>query len=524
MLSLQKYLTDKLGSKVVPAYKGVHYKLVGDIGIDCGIDLADVQLTKSGKFVNINLTDDFMRKELMRLLDLETLLVQNDPPLKVMVDFSSPNVAKELHVGHLRSTVIGDVICRLNEAIGNKVDRINHIGDFGLPFGMIIEYIIAYDKEYDSIQCLHTYYKLAKIECDKDLDFKKRALQRTRDLQRGEEQSLALWKDICRISSDAYNDIYRRLDIELHDKGESTYVDQIPALVEFLDNSGLTEMRDGRKIIDMGGELPLTILKSDGGFTYDTTDMTALKYRVEQKPDAIYYVVDKGQSLHFKLMFDTAHKLGWTVPMHHISFGVVKGTDRKRLKARSGDAYPLRQLLDEAVAKVTEVSDKVFNNQTIDCERVAYTVVKFYELIHSCARDYVFDMDEMVRLDGKTGMYILYTLVRAKSIVRKAPDNNAKCPCLNLTTDSQRNLALDILKFPDVFDDALHGHALHRMALYLYDICVSYSKFITKNRVLLLEDKVVVSVDETNMALTLCFIKIVKYVLGLLGLYELEYV
>ena len=314
-------------------------------------------------FVNIFIKKSFVSKQLHDLLQhgVRAPLLNEDPKQnKVVVDFSSPNIAKEMHVGHLRSTIIGDSISRLLEFLGYNVLRINHIGDWGTQFGMLIAHLQDQFPNYATVSPpigdLMKFYKESKKRFDEDADFKKRAYACVVKLQAHEPDYIKAWNLICDVSRKEFDKVYQRLGVTLIERGESFYQDRMKAVVELLEKAQFLEEDEGRKIMFAEGlKVPLTVVKSDGGYTYDTSDMAAIKQRIEEeKANRLIYVTDAGQGPHFDLIFAAAKKANWLqkqVRAQHVGFGVVLGEDRKKFKTRSGDTVRLVDLLDEGLKR-----------------------------------------------------------------------------------------------------------------------------------------------------------------------------
>uniref|UniRef100_A0A914D7C9 Arginyl-tRNA synthetase catalytic core domain-containing protein n=1 Tax=Acrobeloides nanus TaxID=290746 RepID=A0A914D7C9_9BILA len=339
-----------------------------------------------------------------------------------------------MHVGHLRSTIIGDSICRLFELMGFEVLRLNHIGDWGTQFGMLIAHLQdefpSYLTEAPPIGDLLKFYKESKKRFDEDEDFKQRAYQCVVKLQKFDEDIVKAWKLICDVSREDFQRIYKRLNISIIERGESFYQSRMIDLAKELEENGKLIEDDGRKILFAQGiSVPLTIVKRDGGCTYDTSDMAALKQRLfEEKADWIIYVVDAGQSLHFETVFGAGRDLGYYDPkekrVEHIGFGLVCGDDKKKLKTREGKAIKLTELLDEGVkrakakmeAKRSEKSDTYDSMTDEDFEAayhaVAYSGIKYADLSQNRKSDYVFSFDRMLDDRGNTAVYLLYAYAR----------------------------------------------------------------------------------------------------------------
>ncbi|XP_048459425.1 arginine--tRNA ligase, cytoplasmic [Rhincodon typus] len=315
-------------------------------------------------FINVHLNKEFVSKLLTDLLvnGVQPPLV--GPKRKVVVDFSSPNIAKEMHVGHLRSTIIGDSMCRLFEFVGYDVLRLNHVGDWGTQFGMLIAHLQDKFPDYlvvsPPIGDLQAFYKESKKRFDEEEAFKKRAYECVVQLQSHNPEIIKAWNLICDVSRKEFQKIYDCLDIQLIERGESFYQDMMVDVVKLFEEKGMTQLDEGRKIVfPPGCSLPLTIEKSDGGYTYDTSDLAALRQRIfDEKADMIIYVVDSGQSVHFQTIFAAAQMIGWYDPkkirVEHTGFGVVLGEDKKKFKTRSGETVRLIDLLNEGLKRSME--------------------------------------------------------------------------------------------------------------------------------------------------------------------------
>jgi arginyl-tRNA synthetase len=385
----------------------------------------------------------------------------------VIVDFSSPNIAKEMHVGHLRSTIIGDCICKMLEFVGHRVERVNHVGDWGTQFGMLITHLRDTSPQFmesdANISDLTAFYKQSKARFDEDPAFKKASQEEVPRLQSGDAGSRAAWAKLCEVSRIEFAKVYDRLDIRgLVEVGESFYNSRIPGAIAMCEAAGIvteeTEARGTCKIIKLEDEaVPLMVQKSDGGFGYDSTDLAAIHYRfVEKNADWVVYVTDSGQWGHFRLVFKAAQKMGW-VPSHkrvdHVGFGLVLGSDGKKFKTRSGETVRLYELLDEAMIRAkasifekrqAESKDEegalaaLSLEDAESIERIArsvgYGAVKYADLKTTRIMDYTFDFDRMLDFKGNTAVYLLYAYARIQSIFRKAgvsPDSlNAVVPGL----------------------------------------------------------------------------------------------
>ncbi|NJL02732.1 MAG: arginine--tRNA ligase [Spirulinaceae cyanobacterium SM2_1_0] len=397
-------------------------------------------------FINFALTPAYLARQLNAR--------RNDPRLgvapakqrqRVIVDFSSPNIAKEMHVGHLRSTIIGDSLARVLEFRGHDVLRLNHVGDWGTQFGMLIAYLREVQPAAlttaDAVDLgdLVVFYRQAKQRFDADEQFRETARQEVVKLQAGAEDSRRAWQLICAQSRREFQKIYDRLDIDLQERGESFYNPLLPGIVETLERTGLLEENAGAQCVFLDGfqnkdgqPLPLIVKKSDGGFNYATTDLAALQYRIgKDEAERILYVTDAGQANHFTQVFQVARRAGLLtedVEVVHVPFGLVQGEDGKKLKTRSGETVRLRDLLDEAVAWARADLDKRLvegDRQESESfsQQVATTVgiaaVKYADLSQNRTSNYIFSFDKMLALQGNTAPYLLYAYARIRSIIRK---------------------------------------------------------------------------------------------------------
>lgn len=364
-------------------------------------------------FVNVFLDKKFGASAIMNVLKNGV-----QPPTcdrkRVIVDFSSPNIAKEMHVGHLRSTIIGDSISRFLEFLGHDVLRLNHVGDWGTQFGMLIAHLQDRFPNYLNVSppiCdLQAFYKESKTRFDSDELFKKRAYACVVKLQSGDNDSLQAWKLICDVSRNEFQKVYDRLDVKLIERGESFYQKGMEEIVKELADAGFLEEDEGRKI--MWGEnkegIPLTVVKSDGGFTYDTSDMAAIKQRLhEEKAQWVIYVTDAGQATHFQTIFSCARRAKILDPnshrVDHVGFGVVLGEDGKKFKTRSGDTVKLTELLDEGLKRsldklIGKERDKVLSPEELKAaqESVAYGCIKYADLSHNRNNEYIFSFDKVM--------------------------------------------------------------------------------------------------------------------------------
>ncbi|XP_078509516.1 arginine--tRNA ligase, cytoplasmic isoform X2 [Lissotriton helveticus] len=450
-------------------------------------------------FINVHLRKEFVSKQLKSLL-----LNGVQPPTvgdkkKVIVDFSSPNIAKEMHVGHLRSTIIGDSICRLFEFVGHDVLRLNHVGDWGTQFGMLIAHLQDKFPDYVTvsppISDLQSFYKESKTRFDQEEDFKKRAYQCVVDLQSKRPDIIKAWNLICDVSREEFQKIYDCLGIFIIERGESFYQDRMDAVVKEFEDKGLVQLDEGRKIVfPPGCTVPLTIVKSDGGYTYDTSDLAALKQRLfEEKGDILIYVVDCGQSVHFQSIYAAGQMIGWYDPkvtrVEHAGFGVVLGEDKKKFKTRSGETVRLRDLLQEGLKRSMDKlkdkeRDKVLTAEELKAaqESVAFGCVKYADLSHNRMNDYIFSFDKMLDDRGNTAAYLLYAFTRIRSIARLANVDEkmlreAAEKEIILDHEKEWKLGKCILRFPEILQKILDDLLLHTLCDYLYELATTFTEF-----------------------------------------------
>ena len=456
-------------------------------------------------FVNIFMKKSFISKQLHDLLQhgVRAPLLHEDPKgNKVVVDFSSPNIAKEMHVGHLRSTIIGDSVSRLLEFLGYDVLRINHIGDWGTQFGMLIAHLQDQFPNYATVSPpigdLMKFYKESKKRFDEDEEFKKRAYACVVKLQAHEPDYIKAWNLICDVSRKEFDKVYQRLGVTLKERGESFYQERMKTVVQLLEKAKMLEEDEGRKIMwTEAQKIPLTIVKSDGGYTYDTSDMAAIKQRIEEeKANRIIYVTDLGQGPHFDLIFAAAKKVQWLkadqVRVQHVGFGVVLGEDRKKFKTRSGDTVRLVDLLDEGLKRAHDkLMEKerhlVLSKEEMEAAQksIAYGCIKYADLSHNRNHEYVFSFDKMLEDKGNTAAYMLYAYTRISSIARNVnltsesilQDVQKNKTEVSLEHEKELKLAKLLLRFADVLVKTADDLYLHTLCEYMYEVATAFSEF-----------------------------------------------
>ncbi|XP_024921228.1 arginine--tRNA ligase, cytoplasmic isoform X2 [Cynoglossus semilaevis] len=451
-------------------------------------------------FINIHLKRAFVSRLLKNLL----VNGVQPPPLaarkKVVVDFSSPNIAKEMHVGHLRSTIIGDSMCRLFEFLGYDVLRLNHVGDWGTQFGMLIAHLQDKFPDYltvsPPISDLQAFYKESKKRFDEEEEFKKRAYQCVVRLQSKEQDFIKAWHLICDVSRREFQKVYDSLNVRILERGESYYQELMTDVVKEFEEKGLVQMEEGRKLVFVPGQsIPLTVVKSDGGYTYDTSDLAALHQRLfEENADIIIYVTDSGQGTHFQVVFAAAQMIGWYDPqvtrVEHAGFGVVLGEDKKKFKTRSGDTVRLMDLLDEGLRRSMDKlkekdRDKVLSPEELATAQraVAFGCIKYADLSHNRINDYVFSFDKMLDDRGNTAAYLLYALTRIRSIARLANIDevalrkSAETTEVILDHEKEWKLGKCILRFPEILQKILDDLLLHTLCDFLYELATTFTEF-----------------------------------------------
>lgn len=458
-------------------------------------------------FINIHLKTDYLNARTGAMLRHDLSIDKISPKQKIIIDFSSPNAAKEMQVWHLRSTIIGDSLARIFEFLGCDVLRISHIGDWGTAFGMLIAYLqdeapdILNGKKDTNLSHLVQWYKQAKKRFDEDEDFKKRSQLQVVDLQRGDEQSLKAWKIICDISSRGFQEIYHLLDVKLTERGESFYNPMLQDIITDLEHKKLITLSDGAKCIFLEGYanregelLPIIIQKSDGGFNYSTTDLAAIRHRVQdEKADRLIYVTDAGQALHFEMIFKAAEKANYYDPqkvrIDHVGFGLVLDAQGKKFKTRSSETEPLMHLLMAAVEKAKEIliqRQAQMSEQEINktAHVLGLNAVKYADLSSNRISDYVFSYDRMLRFEGNTAAFLMYSYVRINGIKRKVGKSiEAITTEIALLHPAEIALALHANQFGEVLETVTKDLNPHRLAEYLFKLAELFNAFFRDCRV-----------------------------------------
>jgi arginyl-tRNA synthetase len=462
---------------------------------------AKVEVAGPG-FINLWLAESAVSQQANELSDLGVgALVE---PQRVIVDFSSPNVAKEMHVGHLRSTIIGDCLARVLSYLGHDVLRLNHIGDWGTAFGMLIAYMqdevadVLAGERQAALPDLMDWYRAAKQRFDAEPGFQDRARAQVVALQGGNTEARKAWEIICGISYDAYNEIYRLLDIDIETRGESFYNEWLPEIVTLLQDKQLLQESDGAQCVFLpgfenkeGDPLPMIVQKSDGGYNYSTTDLAALRHRIDtENADRLIYVTDAGQGLHFKMLFECGEKAGlWQADKHqldHVPFGLVLGADGKKFKTRSGSVERLADLLEEAVRRAAAIFKERHPDWSADdiqasAEILGIAAVKYADLSNHRLSDYQFSYDKMLAFEGNTAAFVLYAYVRTQSILRKLPA--ADVGSIQVTEPAEMDLAIHLLGFSDCLVGVAKELTPNRLTDYLYKAATLFNAFFRDCRV-----------------------------------------
>jgi arginyl-tRNA synthetase len=488
-----------LAKKVGENPRNVAQKIVDALDLT---GIAETPEISGPGFVNVRLTHEWIGTQVDGLDD--RLGVPRQHRQTIPVDYSAPNVAKEMHVGHLRTTVVGDALVRTLEHLGHDVIRQNHVGDWGTMFGMLIEHLLDVGEDSPDAQLMVTdpnaFYAAANAEFQSDPEFATRARSRVVKLQGGDEDTLRHWHELVDLSKQYFNRIYDTLGVTLTDAdlaGESTYNDELAGICDELEAQGIATISDGALCVFLDGytgregkPVPLIIRKSDGGYGYATTDLATIRRRVrDMKADRILYVIGVTQALHLNMVWDTARKAGWLtddVEVVHVQIGNVLGEDRKILRTRAGNPLKLMDLLEEAVAHARAVVDEARPDldesvRAAIAPQVGIGAVKYADLAVAHDSEYVFDLDRMVSLTGNTGPYLQYAAARIRSIFRSAgldPDQSGHADSpLTITEPAERALALALLDFGDGVVHVGDQLEPHRLCGYLFDLAQHFSAF-----------------------------------------------
>lgn len=492
-------------------------------------------------FVNLTFLPEFLAAELAKVATDDRLgSAPVAAPKTVVVDYSAPNVAKEMHVGHLRSTIIGDALVRLLEFTGHRVIRENHIGDWGRPFGMLIEHLLDLGEDVAaeglSQGDLDGFYKAANAKFDGDPEFQERARERVVLLQSGDPDTHVLWRRLVEMSTAYFNTVYRRLGVLLTDAdlaGESRYQPLMDDAYARLEKTGLVEESEGAQVVFPPGftnrdgqPLPLMLRSSAGAYMYATSDVACVLDRVERLgADLMVYVVGAPQALHLQMVFEVCRMAGWLEPPTtavHVPFGSVLGDDRKMLRSRAGHAVKLTELLDEAVERAAAAvhaknPDLSGDDAATVARMIGIGALKYADLSNDRVKDYIFDWDRMLAFEGNTAPYLQYAHARICSIFRRAGaarESVRGAAAITLGEPQERALAQRLMTYPTAVAEALAGYAPHKLCTYLFDLAQDFTAFYEHCPVMQADEPV----RSSRLALCDVTARTLAHGLGLLGI------
>lgn len=510
------------------------------------LDVADVcervEIAGPG-FLNLTLKSEFLAAEVTaQHADARLGVAPAAEPETAVIDYSAPNAAKEMHVGHLRSTILGDAIARVLSTLGHRVIRQNHLGDWGTPFGMLVEHLLDLGQDEAArgleVSGLNAFYREARAKFDADAAFAERSRARVVALQAGDKGTLALWRSLVDASCHHFASIYTRLGVTLTDAdicGESFFNERLPAVAAELEQRGLARMSEGALCVfppgftgREGEPLPLLVRKQDGGYGYGATDLAAIRYRTQElKATRLIYVVGAPQSQHLAMVFAVAGLAGWLAPpsrAEHVAFGSVLGPDKKMFKTRSGETVRLASLLDEAVQRAAAVIAE--KNPDLDEQTrlavagaVGIGAIKYADLSSDRIKDYVFDWDRMLAFEGNTAPYLQYAHARIRSILRKAEGASSSQPVggarIIIAEPSERALAIELLSYGSAVHAVASALTPHRLCTYLFDLAAAFTAFYERCPVLRAEGEA-----QRQSRLLLCELtaRVLADGLGLLGI------
>ncbi|MEP1124915.1 MAG: arginine--tRNA ligase [Ilumatobacter sp.] len=491
-------------------------------------------------FVNVTFTNEFLASQLAEVATDDRVGVAVATPSKtVVVDYSAPNVAKEMHVGHLRSTVIGDSLVRTFRFLGHTVIRENHIGDWGRPFGMLIEHLLDLGEDVAAHGLgqgdLDGFYKQANAKFTQDTAFQSRARDRVVLLQSEDPETMVLWRRLVEMSAAYFNQVYSKLGVLLTDDdlaGESKYQPLMEGVYARLEESDLVREDDGAMVVDVDGftnrdgdPLPMIVKSRTGAFMYATSDLACVVDRVERLgADLMLYVIGSPQAQHLQMVYSVCAAAGWLRPpveAVHVAFGSVLGEDRKMLRSRSGDSVKLVDLLDEAIDRAdSAIAEKNADLDPGERRRVANMVgigaIKYADLSTDRVKDYVFDFDRMLAFEGNTGPYCQYAHARINRVFAKAgvPRDSVRGMGITVVEPQERALALAVLAFPTAIDSMLDQYQPHKLCTYVYDLASAFSSFYEHCPILSSDEPV----RSSRLALADLTARVLERALGLLGI------
>ena len=508
-------------------------------------DLCESPAVAGAGFINFTLRPGAVAEKTMELLRDQRLgVAEVKSPRRIVIDFGSPNVAKPMHVGHIRSTVLGDALARIAQFLGHEVIRDNHLGDWGTQFGMVIygwkNLLDRQALQRNPLAEIVRIYKETNERATKDAEVREACRQELIKLQAGDRENLDIWNECVGLSMQDFERVYKLLDVHYDLQcGESFYHDRLAGVVERLLKSRVGEISEGAVVVFFRdnpelADKPLIIRKRDGGFNYATTDLATIDYRIaDLKADAIWYVVGAPQILHFKQIFDIARREGYTVDLRHITFGSILGDDRKLMKTRSGENVPLRDLLEEACKRARKIIDEKNPDLSEDektdiADKIGVGAVKYADLSQYRMTDYIFSWDKMLSLQGNTAPYLQNAYVRIRSIFRKAGESAVATPLwgveatghrpvatsLTLADPAELNLAKRLCQFAEIVPQVLNDFRPNILANYLFELANSFHTFYEACPVLKSEEPA----RSSRLALCDLTARVLKQGLGLLGI------
>jgi arginyl-tRNA synthetase len=503
-------------------------KIVAHLNID---DLCESPAVAGAGFINFRLPPGAIEKKTGEVLRDERLgVTETESPQRIVIDFGSPNVAKPMHVGHIRSTVLGDALARIAQFLGHEVIRDNHVGDWGTQFGMVIYgWKNLLDREAlqrNPLAEIVRVYKETNERASRDPQVREACRQELVKLQAGDKENIDIWNECVAFSMQDFERVYKLLDVHYDLQcGESFYHDRLPGVVDRLLKAGIAEISEDAVVVFFRDDLeltdkPLIIRKRDGGFNYATTDLATIDYRFNDlKAEAVWYVVGAPQTLHFKQIFAIARCEGYTADLRHIIFGNVLGEDRKLMKTRSGENVPLRELLEEACKRARKIIDEknpdLSEEEKNDiAEKIGIGAVKYADLSQYRTTDYIFSWDKMLSLHGNTAPYLQNAYVRIRSIFRKAGEAVPKIDKLIFSDAAEINLAKRLCQFAEIVPQVLNGFRPNILANYLFELANSFHGFYEACPVLKSEEPV----RSSRLALCDLTARVLQRGLDLLGI------
>lgn len=466
-------------------------KIVAQLDVS---DLSEPPAIAGAGFINFTLRPAAVEKQTLNVLQDERFgVAETESPRRIVIDFGSPNVAKPMHVGHIRSTALGDALARVAKFLGNEVIRDNHVGDWGTQFGMVIwgwKHLLDPQRlQRDPLPEIVRIYKETNERASRDPEVREACRQELVKLQAGDKENTDIWNKCVAFSMQDFDQVYRLLDVHYDLQcGESFYNDQLPGVVDRLLKAGIAEISEGAVVVFFHddpelADKPLIIRKRDGGFNYATTDVATIDYRVNKlKADAIWYVVGAPQTLHFRQIFAVARREGYNIDLRHIIFGSVLGEDRKLMKTRSGENVPLRELLEEGCRRARKIIEEknpdLREEEKNDiAQKIGIGAVKYADLSQYRTTDYVFLWEKMLSLHGNTAPYLQNAYVRIRSIFRKAGESAPKVDKLILNEPAEINLAKRVCQFAEIVPQVLNGFRPNVLANYLFELANGFHAF-----------------------------------------------